>query len=197
MHQRRYIPGRRITWFILVILCLYSDWKGKKIFSCDKEQIPCLPRQQTNSTVFFVMRCSFVHNLEQRQKVLARSRFPVRCLFPNNLEQRQKDFARGCEEKYSVHGNISQKTVCYQKKPWGVCVLPYENSLGINFKKQWRIFFSILSEYRCKISCNSPPWFAFCINTVDPERSEFFSARICRYVPFRTTNISAFQTRLS
>ena len=54
-------------------------------FSYGKMQIPCLHKQQFNIKVTYVMRCIFLHNLEQRLKV----------------------FARGCVEKYSAHSNSS------------------------------------------------------------------------------------------
>ena len=56
-----------------------------KEFSCGEVHIPCLCKQQTNIGKFYVMRCSFLHNLEQRHSV----------------------FARGSVENYSVHENIS------------------------------------------------------------------------------------------
>ena len=62
--------GDHVTYFD--ILYLYSDRTDKKIvqyslilneFSCGMEQIPCLRKKQTNIEVFYVMRCSFLHNL--------------------------------------------------------------------------------------------------------------------------------------
>ena len=54
---------------------VYRNKKGKEIvlyflntneFSCGKLQIPCLCKQHMHIKVFYVTRCSFLHNLEQR-----------------------------------------------------------------------------------------------------------------------------------
>ena len=74
--------------FLLIFTCFGTERVRKlfissfklKEFSRGKVQIPCLCKQQTNITVFYIMRCSFLHNLEQRLSV----------------------FDRGCVEKYSV-----------------------------------------------------------------------------------------------
>ena len=52
------------------------------------------------------------------------------CFFLHNLEQRHSVFARGCVEKYSMHGNNSLFMACYQKQ-LGICTLQCENSLSI------------------------------------------------------------------
>ena len=85
--------GESCDLFWLFCTCIWTERVRKLFisslilyeFSCSKVQILCLPKQQTSIEVFYVMRCSFLHNLEQRLSV----------------------FARGCVEKYSVHGNSS------------------------------------------------------------------------------------------
>ena len=42
-------------------------------FSCGKVQVPCLCKLKTNIEKFCVIRCSFLHNLEQRLSVFARA----------------------------------------------------------------------------------------------------------------------------
>ena len=97
-----FVSRRRIMWLIWLF---YTCIQVRKLFSisfilnefpCGEVHIPCLCNQQTNTEVFCVMHCSFLHNLEQRQSV----------------------FARSCVEKYSVHRNISdngllQKAMSY------------------------------------------------------------------------------------
>ena len=51
----------------------------------------CLRKQQTIIEVFYVMCCSFLHNLEQRLSA----------------------FARSSMKKYSIHGNSSEVKACY------------------------------------------------------------------------------------
>ena len=40
-------------------------------FSCGKVQVPCLCKQKINIEMCYVMRCSFLHNLEQRLKTFS------------------------------------------------------------------------------------------------------------------------------
>ena len=42
----------------------------QRFFFCCKVLIPCLCKQRTNTEVFYVMRCSFLRNLEQRLSVV-------------------------------------------------------------------------------------------------------------------------------
>ena len=70
--------------------------------------IPCFRKQHMTIEMFYTTRCSFLHCLEQRLIV----------------------FARGCMEKSSAHGNISQIMVCY-KSNGGICALPYKIFLSI------------------------------------------------------------------
>ena len=54
--------------FWLFCTCIATELV-RKLFStslipCSKMQIPCLRKQQTNTEVFYIMRCSFLHNLE-------------------------------------------------------------------------------------------------------------------------------------
>ena len=78
--------------FLLFCTCIRIEWVRKLFstslilnkFSCGELQIPCR-KQQMTIEVFYVMCCSFLHNLELRLKV----------------------FAQDCVEKYSVHSNSS------------------------------------------------------------------------------------------
>ena len=79
--------------FWLFCTCIRTE-RVRKLFStslilsefpCGTMKVPCLRKQQMNIEVSYVMRCIFLHNLEQRLSV----------------------FARGCVAKYSAHSNSS------------------------------------------------------------------------------------------
>ena len=100
--ETRQEGGESRDLFWLLCTCIRTDRVRKLFipslildeFSRGKLQIPCLCKQQTDIKVFYVTRCSFLHNIEQRLSV----------------------FARGCVEKYSAHGNTSQITACNMKR---------------------------------------------------------------------------------
>ena len=82
-------------------------------------------------------------------KPLSMRCFHARCSFPHNLEQRQNVFARGCVENYSAFTqNFSVFVCCLQIQGISTSRIKI---LWI-LRKQWTIFSPILSEYRCKIT---------------------------------------------
>ena len=89
--QRQGEESQELFW--LLITCIRTERVRKLFitslifneFSCGQVQIPCLRKQQTSIEPYYVTRYRFLHSLEQRLSV----------------------FARGCVEKYSVHGNSS------------------------------------------------------------------------------------------
>ena len=63
-------------------------------------------------------------------KPLSKRCFHARCSFSHNLEQRQNVFARDCVENYSaLTQNFSTFVCCLQRR--GICTSPHENSLSI------------------------------------------------------------------
>ena len=85
--------GESCDFFLLFCTCIRTEGVRKLFstslilneFSCGTMKVPCRRKQQMNIEVSYVMRCIFLHNLEQRLSV----------------------FARSCVEKYSVHSNSS------------------------------------------------------------------------------------------
>ena len=96
-----YIRTEWVRTFVIIYLILNA-------FSYDKVQIPH-------------SFCS---------KPLSKRCFHARCSFPHNLEQRQNVFARGCVENYSAFTqNFSVFVCCLQRQ--GIYTSPHENSLSI------------------------------------------------------------------
>ena len=96
-----YIRAERIRKFVIISLILNA-------FSYGKGQIP-----HRFCSKPLPMRC-----------------FHARCSFPHNLEQRQNVFARGCVENYSAFTqNFSVFLCCLQIQ--GISTSPHQNSLNI------------------------------------------------------------------
>ena len=96
-----YIRTERIRKFVIISLILNA-------FSYGKAQIP-----HRFSSKPLSMRC-----------------FHARCSFPHNLEQRQNVFARGCVENYSAfRQNFSVFVCCLQIQ--GISTSLHQNSLNI------------------------------------------------------------------
>ena len=96
-----YIRTERVRTFVIISLILNA-------FSYGKAQIPHRFYGKPLS-----MRC-----------------FHARCSFPHNLEQRQNVFARGCVENHSAFTlNFSIFVYCLQRQ--GICTSSHENLLSI------------------------------------------------------------------
>ena len=81
--------------YFSVILYLYLDRTGEKI-------VYFFPNTQQ---IFFIFKC-ILYLFSVTSRILKCFVFTL-CSFLHNLKQRYSVFAQGCEEKYSMHGNIS------------------------------------------------------------------------------------------
>ena len=82
-------------------------------------------------------------------KPFSKGCFHARCSFPHNLEQRQNVFcSRLCRKLQALTQNFSIFVCCLQGQ--GICTSPHENPLGI--KESMNSFLTLLSEYRFKMT---------------------------------------------
>ena len=137
-----YIRTERIRKFVIISLILNA-------FSYGKAQIPH----------------SFC------RKPLSKRCFHARCSFPHDLEQRQNVFARGCVENfYSAFTQNFSVFVCYLQIQ-GISTSRHQNSL--NIKEAMNNFLThpvrIQVQNNQKRSCDSPPRFWLTIFLYGPK----------------------------